>query len=57
MSSATSTSKTGMNLTPIFDQYLRHAAIPMLELKFNAADSTVSYRWKVDEPVSPCQSA
>ena len=20
--------KTGMNLTPIFDQYLRHAAIP-----------------------------
>ena len=26
--------QTGMNLTPIFDQYLRHAAIPVLELQF-----------------------
>src|SRR5579864_1006699 len=42
--------RTGMNLTPIFDQYLRHAAIPVLELKFDDAASTVSYRWKVDEP-------
>jgi aminopeptidase N len=41
---------TGMNLTPIFNQYLRHTAIPTLELKFNDADKTVSYRWKVDEP-------
>ncbi|MFZ0641373.1 MAG: M1 family metallopeptidase [Candidatus Acidiferrales bacterium] len=41
--------QTGMNLTPIFNQYLRHTAIPTLELKFNAADSTVAYRWKVDE--------
>ena len=41
--------KTGMNLTPIFNQYLRHTAIPALELKFNEADGTVSYRWKVDE--------
>ncbi|HEV7398461.1 MAG TPA: M1 family metallopeptidase [Pyrinomonadaceae bacterium] len=40
--------QTGMNLTPIFDQYLRHTALPTLELKF--ADGTVSYRWKVDEP-------
>ena len=23
-----------MNLTPIFDQYLRHTALPVLELKF-----------------------
>ncbi|MGC2804432.1 MAG: hypothetical protein WCA41_21540, partial [Candidatus Acidiferrum sp.] len=38
-----------MNLTPIFNQYLRHTAIPALELKFNEADGTVSYRWKVDE--------
>jgi hypothetical protein len=38
---------TGMNLTPIFDQYLRHAAIPVLELKFG--DGSVEYRWKVDE--------
>jgi len=27
--------KTRKNLTPIFDQYLRHKAIPILELKFN----------------------
>jgi aminopeptidase N len=40
--------KTGRNLTPIFDQYLRHTAIPVLELKFTAG--AVSYRWKVDEP-------
>jgi aminopeptidase N len=42
--------KTGMNLTPIFDQYLRHTAIPVLELKFEEANGVVSYRWKVDEP-------
>ena len=42
--------KTGMNLTPIFNQYLRHTAIPTLELKFNETDGTVGYRWKVDEP-------
>lgn len=40
--------KTGRNLTPIFDQYLRHEAIPTLELKFNK--DAVSYRWKADEP-------
>ena len=27
--------QTGMNLTPVFDQYLRHTAIPTLELKFD----------------------
>ncbi|MGC0773119.1 MAG: M1 family metallopeptidase [Candidatus Acidiferrum sp.] len=41
--------RTGMNLTPIFNQYLRHTAIPTLELKFDEAAGTVSYRWKVDE--------
>jgi aminopeptidase N len=40
--------KTGRNLTPIFDQYLRHPAIPVLELKF--ANGAVAYRWKADEP-------
>jgi aminopeptidase N len=39
---------TGMHLTPIFDQYLRHTAIPTLELKFEDAARTVSYRWKAD---------
>jgi aminopeptidase N len=41
--------KTGKDFTPIFNQYLRHTAIPTLELKFNEADGTVAYRWKVDE--------
>jgi aminopeptidase N len=40
--------QTGMNLTPVFDQYLRRTALPSLELKF--AEGAVSYRWKVDEP-------
>ena len=41
--------KTGKDMTPIFNQYLRHTAIPTLELKFNEGEGTVSYRWKVDE--------
>ena len=40
--------RTGMNLTPVFDQYLRHTAIPKLELKFE--NGSVSYRWQTDEP-------
>jgi aminopeptidase N len=44
--------QTGMNLTPVFDQYLRHPAIPTLELKFDKPDDaggTVQYRWVADE--------
>lgn len=41
--------RTGQNLTPVFNQYLRHPAIPVLELKFDDADGSVSYRWKADE--------
>jgi aminopeptidase N len=41
--------QTGMDLTAIFDQYLRHTAIPTLELQFDDAAGTVKYRWKVDE--------
>jgi len=41
--------KTGRNLTPIFDEYLRHAALPTLELSFDAP-GTMKYRWKADEP-------
>jgi len=37
----------GRNLTPVYEQYLRHTALPVLELKF--VDGSVSYRWKVDE--------
>jgi hypothetical protein len=40
---------SGRNLTPIFDQYLRHTALPALELEFDAAKGTVRYRWKADE--------
>ncbi len=39
---------SGKNLTPIFDQYLRHTAIPALELSFDDAKGTVAYRWKAD---------
>lgn len=38
--------QTGKNLTPIFDQYLRHTALPVLELRFE--NGSVSYRWKAD---------
>ncbi len=41
--------QTGMNLTPLFDQYLRHTAIPVLELKFGESTGSVAYRWKADE--------
>lgn len=41
--------QTKMNLTPIFDQYLRQTALPTLELKFDDSKGEVSYRWKVDE--------
>ena len=41
--------QAGMDLTPIFNQYLRHTAIPTLELKFDDAQQNVSYRWAADE--------
>jgi aminopeptidase N len=40
---------TGQNLTPIFDQYLRHAGIPRLELLFGETPGSVLYKWSVDE--------
>src|SRR5262249_20117780 len=42
--------QTEKNLSPIFDQYLRHTALPALELKFDESARTVSYRWKADVP-------
>jgi aminopeptidase N len=41
--------RLGQNLTPLFDQYLRRASLPTLELAFNAAEGTVAYRWNADE--------
>ncbi|MEG9434366.1 M1 family metallopeptidase [Terriglobus sp. ADX1] len=40
---------TGHDLTPIFNEYLRHAALPKLELKFDDAAGTVQYRWDAEE--------
>jgi aminopeptidase N len=42
--------KTGMDLTPVFNEYLRQTALPALQLKFDDAAGTVAYRWKADEP-------
>jgi len=41
--------KTGKDLTPIFNEYLRHAAIPVLQLRFDENAHAVSYRWQADE--------
>ena len=41
--------KLGRNLTPIFDQYLRRAALPALQLAFNEKEGTLAYRWAADE--------
>jgi len=40
--------QTGMELTPIFNQYLRHTTIPVLQLKLDGKN--LSYRWQTDEP-------
>jgi len=39
----------GQDLTPMFDQYLRRAALPTLELAFSEREGTLAYRWKADE--------
>lgn len=38
--------KLKRDLTPVFDQYLRHAALPVLELDFKTKPGTVRYRWR-----------
>ncbi len=42
--------RTGKDLTPFFNQYLHHAAIPVLELTQNAVAGTTSFHWRTDEP-------
>ena len=39
----------GRDLTPVFDQYLRRADLPVLELTFNEAEKAVYYRWNAAE--------
>ena len=41
--------RTGLNLTPFFNQYLRHASIPTLELRPNPNGKAMEFRWKADE--------
>jgi aminopeptidase N len=40
---------TRLNLTAFFHQYLRHAAIPCLELNFDQPTHTVMYKWQAQE--------
>jgi aminopeptidase N len=37
------------DMAPVFDQYLRRTALPVLELTFDEAAKRVSYRWRADE--------
>ena len=39
----------GQDLTPVFDQYLRRADLPTLELAFDDKGETLAYRWRADE--------
>ena len=40
----------GQDKNAIFQEYLYHADLPQLELKFDDAGNNVSYRWQADEP-------
>ena len=40
--------ETGLNLKPVFNQYLKYKNIPVLELKIT--NKLLEYRWKTDEP-------
>ena len=42
--------RTGRDLTPFFDEYLRHAKLPALELQFDPAQKEMRYRWRAEEP-------
>lgn len=38
--------RTAYDLTPVFDQYLRHTAIPLLE--YYIGENEIHYRWRAD---------
>lgn len=47
--------RTSFDAKPFFDQYLRHAQLPVLEYKISQFDvenpvNTMSFRWKTDAP-------
>ena len=39
----------GEDMTPMFDQYLRRTALPVLEMTFDETAKTIAYRWRADE--------
>ena len=41
--------QTGQNLTPVFDQYLRHTSLPTLEVRFPATGLPLA-RWIAEVP-------
>jgi len=41
--------ESGRNLSPIFNQYLKHTNIPIIEVRKVANSSNFEYRWKTDE--------
>ena len=42
--------RTGMDLTSFFNEYLRHAALPTLDLQFDPQTHQMRYRWRAEEP-------
>ena len=40
--------ETGMNLTPVFNQYLRFTGIPSLDLRI--VKKKLEFRWRADAP-------
>lgn len=41
--------ETGLDLTPVFNQYLKHQELPMLEVQIDSAKK-IKLRWKTTEP-------
>ena len=41
--------RTGMDLAPFFGEYLRHAALPVLEWEMDPAGGAIRYRWHAEE--------
>jgi aminopeptidase N len=42
--------ESGLNLTPVFNQYLRYTTIPRLEFRSSGTKDQFEFAWKTDEP-------
>ncbi|WP_134345973.1 M1 family metallopeptidase [Flavobacterium psychrophilum] len=42
--------EAGLNLTPVFNQYLRYVSIPRLEFRHSGTKNQFEYAWKTNEP-------